>query len=390
MDSLLLKHCLLFEQDGRTVHKDILIEMGKIISLEEDLSSAGCSSIIDVQEQYVLPGFIDCHTHLGIIEECTGKIGVDNNETSNAVTPHLRGIDAVNPLDVAFKDAVKSGVTTVMVGPGSNNVVGGLSLAIKTSGRIIDQMVLKNPVGLKIALGENPISTYGIESKCPVTRMGTAALIRELFMRTEDYRELKQQGKIKYRDLRLEAVIPVLQGDIPLRAHAHRADDIVTAIRIAEEFKIHKLVIEHGTEADLVEDYLKERKIPVAFGPMLTPRIKMELKSRNYKTAINLVNAGIKVALITDHPYNSIDQLRTIAALSIAEGLKPSEALCALTSNPAEILECGQQIGAVKIGCDADLVVFDGDPFNLKSKIIYTFVNGQLAYSKNGKLSFKS
>ncbi|WP_242976022.1 amidohydrolase [Desulfosporosinus sp. FKB] len=389
MDSLLLKNCLILEQHGKTVHKDILIEMGKISSLEEGLSSADCSSIIDVQEQYVLPGFIDCHTHLGIIEECTGKIGVDNNETSNAVTPNLRGIDAVNPLDVSFKDAVKSGVTTVMVGPGSNNVVGGLSLAIKTSGRIIDQMVIKSPVGLKIALGENPISTYGIESKCPVTRMGTAALIRELFMRTEDYRELKQLGKINYRDPRLEAVIPVLQGEIPLRAHAHRADDIVTAIRIAEEFKIHKLVIEHGTEADLVEDYLKERKIPVAFGPMLTPRIKMELKSRNYKTAINLVNAGIKVALITDHPYNSIDQLRTIASLSIAEGLNPSEALRALTSNPAEILECGQQIGAIKIGYDADLVVFDGDPFNLNSKVIYTFVNGQLAYSKNGKPSFK-
>ncbi|AFM41798.1 amidohydrolase, imidazolonepropionase [Desulfosporosinus acidiphilus SJ4] len=383
MYSLLLKNCLILEQHGNVELKDILIEKGKITSLGENLSSAGRSKTIDIEEHYVLPGFIDCHTHLGIIEECTGKIGVDNNETSNAVTPHLRGIDAVNPLDVGFKDALKSGVTTVMVGPGSNNVVGGLSLACKTSGSIIDQMIIKSPVGLKIALGENPINTYGTDSKCPVTRMGTAALIRELFARAEDYQDLKKQGKIKYRDLRLESIIPVLQGEIPLRAHAHRADDIVTAVRIAEEFKIHKLVIEHGTEADLVKDYLKEREIPVAFGPMLTPRIKMELKSRNYKTAVNLVAAGIKVALITDHPYNSIDQLRTIAALSISEGLNQDDALRALTINPAEILGCGQQIGAIKNGFDADLVVFDGNPFNLNSKVDFTFINGQPVYSKD-------
>ncbi|WP_407314834.1 amidohydrolase [Desulfosporosinus sp. SB140] len=368
-------------EQGDTEKKDIFIEMGKISSVDDNLQPDSSFITMDMEEHYVLPGFIDCHTHLGIIEECTGKIGVDNNETSNAVTPHLRGIDGINPLDIGFRDALKSGITTVMVGPGSNNVVGGLSLATKTAGHIIDQMLVRNPVGLKIALGENPISTYGIDSKCPVTRMGTAALIRELFMRTQDYIELKSQGKVKYRDLRLESVIPALIGEIPLRAHAHRADDIVTAIRIAEEFNIHKLVIEHGTEADLVKDYLKEREIPVAFGPMLTPRIKMELKSRNYKTAINLVEAGINVALITDHPYNSIDQLRTIAALTIAEGLIPSQALRALTSNPAKILGCGEKIGTIEIGYDADLVVFDGEPFNLNSKIHYTFINGNLVYS---------
>ncbi|HBW33917.1 MAG TPA: amidohydrolase, partial [Desulfosporosinus sp.] len=341
-----------------------------------------CDEIMDMKEHYVLPGFIDCHTHLGIIEEGTGKIGVDNNETSDAVTPHLRGIDAVNPLDIAFQDAVKSGITSVMTGPGSNNAVGGLSLAIKTAGNILDKMILKNPVGLKVALGENPISTYGIDSKCPVTRMGTASLIRELFMKTEDYMGLKELGKLKYRDIRLESVIPVLKGLIPLRAHAHRADDIITAIRIAEEFKISKLVIEHGTEADLVKEYLKEREIPVAFGPMLTPRIKMELKSRNYRTAINLVEAGVRVALITDHPYNSIDQLRTIAALTIAEGLNQADALSLLTSHPAEILGCSDKVGEITPGYDADVVVFSGEPFNINSKVLHTFINGKLEYSR--------
>jgi len=382
LESLLLKNCLVFQINGETEKKDILIQSGKISCISDTLFSDCCDEIMDMKEHYVLPGFIDCHTHLGIIEEGTGKIGVDNNETSDAVTPHLRGIDAVNPLDIAFQDAVKSGITSVMTGPGSNNAVGGLSLAIKTAGNILDKMILKNPVGLKVALGENPISTYGIDSKCPVTRMGTASLIRELFMKTEDYMGLKELGKLKYRDIRLESVIPVLKGLIPLRAHAHRADDIITAIRIAEEFKISKLVIEHGTEADLVKEYLKEREIPVAFGPMLTPRIKMELKSRNYRTAINLVEAGVRVALITDHPYNSIDQLRTIAALTIAEGLNQADALSLLTSHPAEILGCSDKVGEITPGYDADVVVFSGEPFNINSKVLHTFINGKLEYSR--------
>ncbi|MDP4160687.1 MAG: amidohydrolase [Bacillota bacterium] len=381
MDSLLLKNCLVIESKGKTEKKDIIIQSGKISCISNNIFPDSCNHLMDMEEHYVLPGFIDCHTHLGIIEEGTGKIGVDNNETSNSVTPHLRGIDAINPLDIAFQDAVKSGITSVMTGPGSNNAVGGLSLAIKTAGNIIDNMILKNPIGLKIALGENPISTYGKDSKCPVTRMGTAALIRELFMRTEDYMTLKDRGKIDYRDIRLESVIPVLKGIIPLRAHAHRADDIISAIRIADEFNISKLVIEHGTEADLVKEYLKERKIPVAFGPMLTPRIKMELKSRNYRTALNLVEAGVKVALITDHPYNSIDQLRTIAALTIAEGLKQTEAISLLTYHPAEIIGCSDKVGEITPGYDADLVVFSGEPFNLNSKVLHTFINGNLEYS---------
>jgi imidazolonepropionase-like amidohydrolase len=243
-------------------------------------------------------------------------------------------------------------------------------------------MVLKNPVGLKIALGENP-STYGIDSKCSVTRMATTALIRELFMKCQNYIVQKAQGKLKERDIKLEAVIPVLKGDISLRAHAQRADDIVTVIRIAEEFNIKKLVIEHGTEANLIKDYIKEKKVPIAFGPMLTPRIKKELKRRRYGSALELFEAGVKVALITDHPYNPIDQLRTIAILSVSEGLKPIDDLRAITIHPAEILECDNRIGGIKKRNDADIIVFNGHPLDINSKVIITIINGEVIYIKN-------
>lgn len=385
MNTILLKNCLLFDPEtGDKVKRDISIENGIIGEISQSIDNpASTCRIYEIGERYVLPGLIDCHTHLGIIEEATGKIGVDNNETSDSVTPNLRGLDAINPQDIAFWDAVRAGVTTVMTGPGSNNAVGGLNLVIKTSGNIIDHMIVRSPAGLKISLGENPMSTYGIHGKCPVTRMGITSLIRDLFMRAQDYLELKKAGKIDYRDIRLESVIPVLTGDISLRAHAHRADDIVTAVRIAEEFKIKKLVIEHGTEAHLVADYLVERNIPVAFGPMLTPRIKMELKSRNYNSVLKLTEAGVKVSLISDHPYNSIDQLRTVAGLAISEGLSHLDALKSLTVHPAEILECDKRLGRLKEGFDADIAVFTGDPFNNLSKVMMTIINGEIVYQRD-------
>lgn len=382
MNCLLLKNCLTINLESRREEKrDILIKDGKIQDIEENIQiNSNEVKIIDLEENYVTPGLIDCHTHLGIIEEATGKIGIDNNETSNPVTPQLRGIDAINPLDIAFSDAVRCGITSVMSGPGSNNAIGGLSAAIKTNGNIIDKMIIKNPVGLKVALGENPLSTYGIDSKCPVTRMGTAALIRELFMRCQDYMVKKEKGKIDERDIKLEAVIPLLKGEISLRAHAHRADDIVTAIRIAEEFNIKNLVIEHGTEANLVKEYLKEKKVPVAFGPMLTPRIKMELKRRHYSSALELMEAGVKVALITDHPYNSIDQLRTVAIIAMSEGLSLVDAINTLTIHPAEILNLQDRIGGISKGKDADITVFDGNPMNINSRVLMTLINGKIVY----------
>lgn len=387
MNPILLKHCLLMNTGtGDTETKDILINNNRISKISEEIRfEAEGLKVIELSEKYTLPGLIDCHTHLGIIEEATGKIGIDNNEISEPVTPQLRGIDAINPMDIAFEDALRTGVTTVMSGPGSNNAVGGLSAAIKTHGCIIDKMVLKNTVGLKIALGENPISTYGKNDKCPVTRMATASLIRELFMKTQDYMTLKDQGAIKVRDMKLEAVVPVLKGEISLRAHAHRADDIVTAIRIADEFNIKKLVIEHGTEAHLIKDYLREKNIPVAFGPMLTPRIKVEMKGRKYTSILELSEAGVKVALITDHPYNSIDQLRMIAILAHSEGLSVVDTLKSITIHPAEILECQNRVGSLKEGYDADIAVFDGHPFDIDSKVFMTIVNGEIVYKAESK-----
>ena len=384
MPDLLIKNGLLLDIHSNTVNPtEILIQDGRIADIGTKINLEDSKlRILDAKEGYILPGMIDCHTHLGIIEEATGKIGVDNNETSNPVTPHLRGIDAINPMDIAFGDAVRSGVTSVMSGPGSNNAVGGLSTAIKTHGKIIDKMIIKNPIGLKIALGENPISTYGINDKTPVTRMGITALIRELFMEAQDYMNQKEQNKITERNIKLEAIVPLLKGEISLRCHAHRADDIVTAVRIAEEFNIKRLVIEHGTEAHLVKDYLKERDIPVAFGPMLTPRIKMELKNRCYGSVIELVEAGIKVSLITDHPYNSIDQLRTICILAVSEGLSPSAALRSVTQNAAEILHCENRIGKIQPGFDADIAIYNGHPLNINSNVMHTIINGSIVYSR--------
>ncbi len=384
MKELLIKRGLLLDIDTNEAYpSEILIQNGKITEIGKEINYESPDlELLDAKEGFILPGLIDCHTHLGIIEESVGKIGVDNNETSDPVTPHLRGIDAINPMDVAFGDAVRSGVTTVMSGPGSNNAVGGLSTAIKTHGTIIDDMIVKDPIGLKIALGENPISTYGIDGKAPVTRMGTSALIRELFMRTQDYMLKMEQKKNIERDIRLEAVIPLLKGEISLRAHAHRADDIATAVRIAEEFNIKRLVIEHGTEANLIKDLLKARDIPVAFGPMLTPRIKMELKNRRYGSVIELVEAGIKTSLMTDHPYNSIDQLRTICILAVSEGLKPSDALRSITINAAEILQCSESIGRLKVNYSADIAIFNAHPLNIDSRVIFTIINGQVVYKR--------
>lgn len=382
MEEILLKNGLHMDMStGNISKKDILIKNGKITGIENKINyDTQRLDIIDLKECYVYPGFIDCHTHMGIIEEGIGKNGMDNNEDSCPVTPELRAIDGINPRDIAFSDALRYGVTSVMSGPGSHNAVGGQNVAIKTAGNIIDNMILKNPLGLKISLGEEPINTYGTKGKCPVTRMATAALIRDLFFRTQDYMNIKESGKLKERDIKLEAVIPLLKGEMYLRAHAHRADDIVTAIRIAEEFHIEKLVIEHGTEANLVMDYLLEKNVPVAFGPMFSPRLKMELNNRNYDNPRKLVEAGIKVALITDHPYNSIEQLRSSAIIAVSEGLSQLEGIKCITRNPAEMMGCGDRIGKLEIGYDADIVVLDKHALDMMAKVILTIVDGKVVF----------
>jgi imidazolonepropionase-like amidohydrolase len=383
MKHILLKNCLLIDMsNGQTSKKDILIEDTKIKQISDNIDfEAENLKVVDVRENYVLPGMVDCHTHMGIIEESIGKLGLDNNETSDPVTPHIRALDAVNPQDVAFLDAIKSGVTTIMCTPGSNNPVGGQNFVMKVHGKIIDKMLVKNPLGLKVSFGEDPLTTYGTNDKCPVTRMGVAALIRETFMRAQDYMENKEQGNIKERDIKLESVIPVLKGEMYLRAHAHRADDMVTAIRVAEEFNIKKLVIEHGTEAELIKDYLVEKQVPIALGPIWTPRVKVELRARDYSLASKLVEAGLKIGITTDHPYNTIDQLRPVAILAVSEGLCRHDALKCVTINGAEILGCDDRLGKIQEGYDADLVIYSGDPLDMMTKVIITIINGEIVYT---------
>lgn len=360
----------------------IVMENGKILEVAEGEPASGPGAdMIDLKGKHVMPGLIDCHTHLGILEEKMGEIGKDNNETSMPLAPGLRALDGVNPNDPGFADALRNGITTVMTGPGSNIPVGGLNLALKTHGSIIDRMVIKDPTGLKIALGENPIKTFSQGNEMPVTRMGTAALIRSLFLRAQDYAGLKAQGRLEYRDLNMEAVLLALNGDIPIRVHAHRADDIVTGIRLAEEFGL-RIVIEHGTEAYLIRDYLKEKNVPVAIGPMITPRDKMELKNRSYDTARELAEAGVMIAIITDHPYNSIEHLRLSAIIAHQEGLSGPDALKAITINPASILGIDDRLGSLDAGKDADIVVLNGHPLDMDSKVERVYISGDLVYQR--------
>jgi imidazolonepropionase-like amidohydrolase len=365
----------------------IIIKNGKILDMGTHGPSGKVKENMEIHHyegKHILPGLIDAHTHLGILEENTGERGKDNNEISSPLVPQLRALDGVNPNDIGFSDAIRAGVTTVMTGPGSKNPVGGMSLAMKTWGKVIDEMVIKCPAGLKLALGENPMTAHSGANKAPVTRMGTAALIREMFLRAQDYERLKKEGRLEYRELGMEALSAVLDGEIPVRVHAHRADDIVTAIRLAEEFGL-RLIIEHGTEGYLIRDYLRKKNTAVAVGPMLTPRDKMELENRSYDTARELAEAGVKIALITDHPYNSIEHLRLSAIIAHREGLDEKTALEAITINPAGMLNISHRTGSLEKGKDADIIVMNGHPLDMDSRVEYVYIDGRLVYGSRAE-----
>ncbi|MDA8442215.1 MAG: amidohydrolase [Peptococcaceae bacterium] len=362
----------------------VLIEQGKITAVGK-LEVPPDAEVIDAQGMWVLPGFIDAHTHLGICEETYRIEGDDTNEMTEPVTPHLRALDAVNPEDEGLQDAVAGGITTVFAAPGSGNVVGGTGLVMKTYGKIVDKMVLREPAGLKIAFGENPKRVYGEDKKMPMTRMGTAGLMRESLVKAQNYQESIERGKtdpaeLPERDLRLEVLLQVLRREIPLRAHAHRADDIMTAVRIAREFDVD-LVIEHCTEGHKIAAELAEAGIPAVVGPSLSNRAKIELKDITYKTPGILAKAGVKVALMTDHPVIPIQYLPISAGLAIREGMSQADALKALTINPAEILGVADRVGSLAPGKDADVVVWSGNPFELASKPKLVLIDGKIVFS---------
>lgn len=335
--------------------------------------------VLDVNGAWVLPGLIESHAHIGITEEKWGTIADDCNEQTLPVTGTLRAIDAVNPMDPAFHDAIAAGITSVMVGPGSANVVGGQFLFMKTQGRCIDHMVVKNPAAMKVAFGENPKTVYGEKDVCPSTRMGIAALLRKTLYQAKQYKEAKEKGTLQKEDFEMEPWLPVLNGEIPIKAHAHRADDILTAIRIAKEYQVD-MTIDHGTESHLIADEVKKSGFPVIVGPHLTSRSKIEVKNMTFRTNAVLNDAGVLFSITTDHPVVMIQYLPFCAGLAVKEGLPLEEGLKSITINPAKICRVDKRVGSLKKGKDADIAIFTGNPMEIFTKTLFTIIDGKIVY----------
>jgi imidazolonepropionase-like amidohydrolase len=366
----------------------VLVRDGKIAEVGESVAIPGNAHVVDVSGSWVLPGFIEAHGHVGVSEEAEGWAGQDTNEMTEPVTAHVRAIDAINPADMGFRDAISGGVLAVNVNPGSGNPIGGQTVALKCWGRTVDQMALRQPSGMKSALGENPKRVYGEKKQQPSTRLGTAAVIRGALVEASNYmrkieaeeRKPADERKPIDRDLKLEALARVLRREIPWRQHCHRADDIATALRIADEFG-YDLVIDHGTEAHLLADIIAARGVPVIIGPLLTSRSKVELRNRSMANPGRLARAGVTIAITTDHPVVPINFLAHQAALAVKDGLDRDTALRALTINPARIAGIDDRLGSIEAGKDADLAVWSGDPLDLLSRVQRAFIDGAEIYS---------
>ena len=337
---------------------------------------------VDAGQGHILPGFVDAHSHLGMFGDALGFEGDDGNESTDPCTPHLRAIDAINPLDRCFEEAREAGVTTVVTGPGSANPISGQLAAIKTAGRWVDAMVVKAPAAMKLALGENPKMVYNERHETPVTRMATAAIIRENLRKALEYGEKldraaadEEEDKPDY-DAKLEALLPVVRGELPVHIHAHRADDIATGVRIAKEFGL-KCVIVHGTEAHLIPDLLEQEGIPVITGPCLGDRSKPELANMTLESPAVLTLRGVRTAICTDHPEVPIQYLPLCAALAVKGGMNPEAALAAITINPARIAGIDDRVGSLTPGKDADIVVMSGHPINLLSRVRAVYIEGR-------------
>lgn len=352
-------------------HEKLIQEIGDM----KDLKSSRDDVVLDVSGSLVMPGIIDAHSHIGIMEEKKGTIGDDCNECTEPVTASLRAIDAVNPMDAAFHEAIAAGITSVQVGPGSANVIGGQFALIKTHGRCIDEMIIKAPSAMKAALGENPKVCYGDQNKYPSTRMANAALLRTTLKKASQYEP--QNGF----DENLEALLPVLNREIPLKVHVHRADDILTAIRIAKEFAI-QITLDHCTEGHLIAEYIKASGFPAIVGPDLTSKNKIEVGNMSFKTCGVLNRAGVLTAITTDHPVTLLPYLPLCAGLCVRAGLPMEEAYKAITINPAKICGAESRIGSLAPGKDADIAIFDHNPMSTFSQTLYTIIDGEIVYSK--------
>ncbi len=381
MDTLLIKGGLIHDAVNETPYiADILAVDGKITKIQPDISPEEGTKVVDAKGLYIYPGLVDAHSHIGLDGYGIGFEGSDFNEMNDILTPHLRAIDAINPMDVTLNQAALGGVTSVATGPGSSNVLGGTFTAIKLNGLRIDNMIIKDKVAMKCAFGENPKRCY--KDKNNFSRMSTAAKLREMLFQAMEYRDkLTSAGddlsKKPAFNMKLEALLPVLNREIPLKAHAHRADDIFTAIRIAKEFKV-KLTIEHCTEGHLIAEELAKENIPVAVGPSLGHATKYELRNKSFTTPGILAKAGLSVSIITDSPVIPQQYLAMCAGLAIKSGMEPFEALKAITINPARHIGIEERVGTLEIGKDADIVLADGEIFESLTNVVKTFIDGNL------------
>lgn len=380
---LLIKNGLLHTMESDTpIYADILINKGKIKKIEKNITPTSGTEVFDAENMNVYPGFIDAHSHIGIAEEKTTVQNDTTNENTNPITPAVRATDCINPMDSAFHNALAAGITGVMAGPGSSNAVGGQFAFIKTYGRCIDSMIVLAPAAIKIALGENPMNCYGINGNIPSTRMGIASLIREELFRAKQY---FLHGSSDETDFSMECYRELFEKKIPLKAHAHRADDIFTAIRIAKEFEVD-LTIDHCTEGHLIAREIAESGFPAIVGPSLASRNKKEVGLSDFKTAGILRDAGVTVAITTDHPVSRIQYLPLCAALAAKEGLGKEAAIRAITIDAARICRVDDRLGSLKVGKDADIVIYDGDPLKIDSDVKATIVNGEIVWRREERV----
>ncbi len=375
----LIKNALVHDSINRTPYEaDILMEDGKI-ALIESMIECTDAEIVDAKGLRAYAGFIDAHSHIGLAGYGIGYEGTDYNEMNDIVTPHLRGIDGFKPMQPTLENAAKAGVTTVCTGPGSANVLGGTFVAVKTVGKRADDMIVKDPIAMKCAFGENPKRCY--RSSADSSRMTTAAKLREMLFKAREYdRKIKAAGDDESKkpsfDMKLEALLPVIRGEMPLKAHAHATEDIFTAIRIAKEFHV-KLTLEHVTEGHLIADELAAEGYPCAVGPSLTDASKWELRNMTFETPGILAKKGVKVSIITDADVIPQQYLPLCAGLAVKSGMDPFAALQAITINPAQHAGIADRVGSLECGKDADIVLTDGCPFEVSTTVKYVFVNGK-------------
>ena len=364
----------------------IQIEHGKIVTIgdmkECDLGALQNDDkvqLINAKGNLVMPGIIEAHCHMGITEEKKGMEGDDCNENVDPVTPYLRAVDAINPMDDAFHDALKAGITSAMIGPGSSNVVGGQFAVLKTHGRCIDRMIVKAPAAMKVAFGENPKVNFSGQGISPVTRMSIASKLREELGRAREYERKISENPETPPDFHYECWLPVLRGEIPLKAHAHRADDILTAVRIAKEFGL-KMTLDHCSEGHLIVEELKEAGFPAIVGPDMASRNKIEVRNMAFKTAGLLSKNGVLTAITTDHPVSKIQFLPICVGLAVKEGMSMEDGFKSVTINAAKICGVDDRVGSLAVGKDGDIAIFDGNPMEVFTKTLCTIIEGKIVY----------